>query len=239
MNYKKVYYNIIERAKNRILEDYGEKHHIIPKCLGGINEKENIVKLTAREHFICHLLLTKMISKEFAYKMHKAANMMKNVQGPKQQRYKVNSHLYKTLKEKIEVPLEVKTKMSISQNKRFKTTPGTFLGKSHSDETKKKMSQAASKPKSELWKQSASKNRKGKNAPNKGIPHSDETKRKISLAVSGEKNGFFGKQHSIEQREKKRKEKLNSPRLECPHCSKIIDQMNFARWHGNKCKEKK
>jgi hypothetical protein len=57
MNYQKVYNQIIERAKNRQLEGYKEKHHIIPKCLGGDNNKNNLVELTAREHFLCHRLL--------------------------------------------------------------------------------------------------------------------------------------------------------------------------------------
>ena len=57
MNYQSIYNQIIERAKNRKLEDYKEKHHIIPKCLGGSNNKENLVDLTAREHFLCHRLL--------------------------------------------------------------------------------------------------------------------------------------------------------------------------------------
>jgi len=56
MNYQKIYDQIIERAKNRKLEGYKEKHHIIPKCLGGPDNKENLVELTAREHFLCHLL---------------------------------------------------------------------------------------------------------------------------------------------------------------------------------------
>ena len=52
MNYQKIYNQIIERAKNRQLEGYKEKHHIIPRCLNGNNDKENLVKLTAREHFL-------------------------------------------------------------------------------------------------------------------------------------------------------------------------------------------
>ena len=36
---------------------YKEKHHVIPKCLGGLNEKSNLIELTAREHFLCHCLL--------------------------------------------------------------------------------------------------------------------------------------------------------------------------------------
>ena len=59
--YTRCYFSIIERAKSRILDCYVEKHHIIPKSLGGNNRKDNIVSLTAREHFICHWLLTKML----------------------------------------------------------------------------------------------------------------------------------------------------------------------------------
>jgi len=57
MNYDKIYNQIIERAQNRKLEGYKEKHHVIPKCLGGSDDKSNLVDLTAREHFLCHKLL--------------------------------------------------------------------------------------------------------------------------------------------------------------------------------------
>lgn len=57
MNYQNIYDNIINKSRNRDLIGYSEKHHILPKCLGGANSKENIVKLTAKEHFICHKLL--------------------------------------------------------------------------------------------------------------------------------------------------------------------------------------
>src|SRR5690606_245638 len=60
MNYAKHYILLIERSKNRILSGYKEKHHIIPKCLGGTNESENLVELTAEEHYLAHLLLVKM-----------------------------------------------------------------------------------------------------------------------------------------------------------------------------------
>ena len=60
--YTRWYYNIIQRAQSRILpaDVYTEKHHIIPSSLGGSNSISNIASLTSREHFICHLLLTKM-----------------------------------------------------------------------------------------------------------------------------------------------------------------------------------
>ena len=58
--YTKVYYNIVDRARLRNLIGYSENHHIVPRCLGGSNNSDNLVRLTAREHFLCHLLLTKM-----------------------------------------------------------------------------------------------------------------------------------------------------------------------------------
>jgi hypothetical protein len=62
MNHQKVYDAIIHKAKseNRIKHSgiYYEEHHIIPRCIDGNNHKDNLVLLTAREHFICHKLLT-------------------------------------------------------------------------------------------------------------------------------------------------------------------------------------
>lgn len=60
MLYSKIYDSIIERAKTRFLIEYSEKHHILPKCLGGSDHPDNLVRLTFREHFICHQLLCKM-----------------------------------------------------------------------------------------------------------------------------------------------------------------------------------
>lgn len=57
MNYQIHYNRLIERARNRQLSGYVEKHHVVPRCLGGTDEKINIVKLTAEEHFLAHLLL--------------------------------------------------------------------------------------------------------------------------------------------------------------------------------------
>lgn len=64
MDYQNIYNQIVKRAKNRVLEGYKEKHHIIPKCLGGSNDKENLIELTAREHFLCHKLLCKIYPNE-------------------------------------------------------------------------------------------------------------------------------------------------------------------------------
>lgn len=60
MDYKKIYYSLIEKAKNRRITGYFERHHIIPRCMGGSDEKENLVKLTPEEHYLSHQLLVKM-----------------------------------------------------------------------------------------------------------------------------------------------------------------------------------
>lgn len=60
MNYQKIYNNLISRAQAREpLSEYKENHHILPRCMGGTDDKENLVYLTGREHFIAHWILTK------------------------------------------------------------------------------------------------------------------------------------------------------------------------------------
>jgi hypothetical protein len=60
MNYQKIYNILVRRGQNRILEGYSEKHHIVPRCLGGTDEATNLVSLTPEEHYLCHLLLVKI-----------------------------------------------------------------------------------------------------------------------------------------------------------------------------------
>lgn len=67
--YLSIYFNIINNSKDRTNDGPIENHHIIPKCLGGSNKKENLAKLTPREHFICHRLLIKITSGEAKRKM--------------------------------------------------------------------------------------------------------------------------------------------------------------------------
>jgi hypothetical protein len=55
----KRYMRLVEHYRENIPTE-GEYHHIIPKCLGGTNEKQNIVLLPYKAHFICHLILTKI-----------------------------------------------------------------------------------------------------------------------------------------------------------------------------------
>ena len=91
------YYSIITNAKNRTKDSYTEKHHIVPRSMGGDNSLDNLVALTAREHFICHLLLTKMTEGENRYKMLSAVTRFQ--QSSHYQIRKLNSWEYKKLRE--------------------------------------------------------------------------------------------------------------------------------------------
>lgn len=77
--------------------EYYEKHHILPKSLGGTDDEDNLVLLTSREHFLCHYLLVKMYEPgtESFYKMVCAFMIIKHGHD-KQHRY-VNERLYKNI----------------------------------------------------------------------------------------------------------------------------------------------
>lgn len=69
--YCKYYNKIIQkRTDEPIIDGYKKRHHIKPKCIGGSNDSSNLVNLTAREHYICHLLLCKIYNKNEA--LHRA-----------------------------------------------------------------------------------------------------------------------------------------------------------------------
>lgn len=98
MDYAKIYRNLIDKRIAESASGYTEKHHIIPRCLGGSDDSSNLVELTAKEHFIAHLLLTKMYDKgtiEYMKMAHAFSMML--VKGGNQKRY-VSSRDYSDLK---------------------------------------------------------------------------------------------------------------------------------------------
>jgi len=59
MDYYKHYLLLIEKARLRMFPAgiYKEVHHVVPKSEGGTDDQDNLVALTAREHFVAHWLL--------------------------------------------------------------------------------------------------------------------------------------------------------------------------------------
>ena len=173
--YTTYYFNIINKARARIKTiGYAEKHHIIPKSLGGDNSKSNLVLLTAKEHYICHLLLPKMLTGDNMRKMSYAIWLMINVNRGCQLRYKVTSRMYKSIKEKNSKLLSIANKGKL----------GIHSGKKFSNETKQKMSLSAVGRKPSLQAiEAAKKSRKGIPPSNKGKPMSQAQKDKIRLTI--------------------------------------------------------
>ena len=92
MNYQIIYDNLINQAKNRLVDGYTEKHHILPKSMGGSNQAFNIVKLTAREHFLAHWLLFKIYKTP---SMAKAFRLMLDVsKKPHSKTYEIAKTIY-------------------------------------------------------------------------------------------------------------------------------------------------
>lgn len=67
MNYQRIHNQLISFYQENPPEGYSERHHIIPRCLGGTNEKTNLVRLPARVHFTIHLLLAKIHGGKLIY----------------------------------------------------------------------------------------------------------------------------------------------------------------------------
>jgi len=159
--YTKWYFSIIENAKLKNNKTgYMERHHIIPKSFGGNNTKNNLVCLTAKEHFVCHLLLTKMTNGENRYKMLHAFMLMKG-QNDQQQRY-INSKMFQLIKKefgemirnkKIGTKQTQETKNKIRNAIKGKPSPISEAGRKSISEKAKARIQ---KPKSEEYKKNMS-----------------------------------------------------------------------------------
>lgn len=180
MNYQKVYDNLIAKCQARqFVDGYKERHHIIPKSLGGSNNSSNLVDMTAREHFVAHFLLAKL----HGGNQWLSINRMRGNDD-----FYINSRLYEVARREI-----------------AKITSKRFKGVAKSTETRAKMSASARQyhgtdlkpvkvkrgedgyvspikgvPRPTPW-------RIGASPANKGVPASDDAKAKMSLAGKGRK----------------------------------------------------
>lgn len=62
MNYLRHYVDLCMRGVGRKLppDVHVEKHHIVPKCMGGTDYFKNICWLTVKEHWLAHCLLVQI-----------------------------------------------------------------------------------------------------------------------------------------------------------------------------------
>lgn len=183
MNHARHYEPLIAKAQLRGKPDgYAERHHVIPRSLGGGNEASNLVWLTAREHFLAHVLLANIHGGSQWYAVMMFAAGARRV---------VNSRLYESAKRKhvawmsrnfSGVPLSEAHRAAIGAGLRGnKNTAGRPLKTEHRSAISAGL-------------------RGNKNSRGKTL--SDVTKAKMSAARTGERHPYFGKQRDAETRAK-------------------------------------
>jgi hypothetical protein len=212
MDYKKIHDNIILRANSRVLNGYGENHHIVPKCLGGNNKKENLVRLTAKEHWVIHLLLVEIYPNHPKLKL--AVRMM-SVRSDNQERKVIRSG-----KQFERIKIEA-AQVHSNLTRGVKKTPFT-------EEHKNNISKAKiGKPSLNKGKVYTEEHRKKIGLASKGRITGDKNPMKIKEVLDKHPTLFSD---------------TNNPskiKIKCPHCDIICGKGNYSKWHGDNCKYKK
>lgn len=204
ITYQEFINNILKtRGRFSCGDEYHERHHIAPKCMGGGNEEENLIDLYAREHYIAHELLAKenphsqalnfvwalmssRIESKIGEKCIKSAEDYETARKALSEFLSVNrkgkkftdehkSNLSKALKGRVFTE-EQKENM----RKNHYHGPHPMKGKHHSEKSRKNMS-AAAQNRSGQW-------RKRQSEAQRGKKHSDKWKKMMSERNSGENN---------------------------------------------------
>jgi hypothetical protein len=229
MNYQRIYDSIINRAKNqnrvKNKDTYYEAHHIIPSCLGGTGlttqwkSHPNIVLLTGREHFLCHWLLHAMYPDN--HKLTKAFFMMCTVKDNIQSRYTPSSRVIEYAKNRFidaQRSMSQETKDKMSQSAKGNTK---WLGKKHSNETKRKISDA--------------------HIGKTGYKHTEDFKQRLSELRKGENNPMYGglsEEHKKNISQSQLGSKHPHSKITCPYCNTTGGRANMTRYHFINCKKK-
>lgn len=153
MNYHRLYFILVNRASRMTRTGLIEKHHVVPKCMGGVKISSPVVPLTPKEHFVCHHLLTKMYpqSDKLQFAFWAMCNQ-KNGDAPRT--YHVSSITYDAAKKAF----------AIVNSKRH---TGKHISEHHKEVSRK------------FFKEH-NPHKPGRDSYLYGIPRTDEVKRKIS-----------------------------------------------------------
>lgn len=221
--------NILEtRGRFACGDEYHERHHIIPKCMNGTDDEENLIDLFAKEHFEAHKLLA--LENPGNDKLIYAWHLMAYVKGKNQYRVELTAEEYEECRKaysemrskrysgegnpmygvspKERMDEETYIKWRERQERLFQSDEfrqqnrERNIGKKYSDEVNKKKGRSG--PDHPMYGKHFSDDIRQKwSELRKGKPiHTEESKRKISEAMKGEKNPFYGKKHSEETRKK-------------------------------------
>lgn len=210
------YIAIIDNAKSRassreeakMILGYVESHHIIPKC---IIKNAEVAFLSAKEHFICHLLLTKMFSdKCIIQKMNYALSSFLRKNSNQVRLYSARQY------ELARIAVSDANKSRKISDETRKKIADSKRGSKVSDETRKKLSESRQGEKNSFY----------------GKSHSDETKQQMSESKKGknvgEDNHFYGKTHSEETK------RIISEKAKTRETPDNVKDMLRTVWSGKK-----
>lgn len=187
MNYQRVHDAIVARAVERHKpEGYCERHHIIPRSMGGGDEKTNLVWLTAREHYLIHWLLYLMTrTRAAAFAWHRMTHGKESVR-----RYK--SHTYANARAaRARAMSEMFKGKALSQQAREKLS-NAKVGRTY-EQMGRAESPLAGRVLTDAHKAAVSRSLLGRT-------HSDEAKARLSKSKRGALNPQFGREPSQETR---------------------------------------
>lgn len=270
MDYQRVYMRIITRAKHqgRVKggDVYYESHHIIPKSLGGNNSSENLVLLTGKEHFICHLLLVRIhVDNHINHvKMLRALLMLR----AKHQNH-VGRHITSRTYERVKMMLYGNGGLLVGTN-------SPFYGRTHSEQTRRNLSVSRTGVRNpqygkEPWNKGKTKktdqrissaaDKSKKSLYNTDRPQiSDRTKQQLSekarerglgkVKTEKHRNSIkhYARAFAATDEGKQKLEQMKNKSLEatkgvkkervvCPHCLKEGGKPAMIRFHFDNCKE--
>lgn len=216
MNYLRQYELLILKAKNRdAITGYFERHHIIPRCVGGSDVKENIVCLTAKEHYVAHHLLYlyyKTPALAFAWgSMTRKSRNQKRV---------FTSRMF--AKARSAVATAQRKRMRLTENNPMNNLSeegkvrynksSRFSGKQHSEATKQLIAKSTKIRAQTNWKRPEVRKKYLES-------FTPERRKKLSENCKQGKFGSFGQP---------------GPRMKlpCSNCGKVMDYCNLVR-HGH------
>ena len=229
--YRNIYIRLIIRCQNMTEEElsgYNEKHHILPKCLGGSNNPDNLVIMPVRYHMMAHMLLMTIYPdvRGLKYAIKAVINGSSDIvdrDALSQKYFSSRTLAYfreaSRVKRKEDHPnygkhLSEETKRKISQ---------AHIGKKLSEETKRKMGDSRRGEKNPNYGKKFSEETLQKlSAAHKGYVTSEETKKKLSIALSGEKNPMWKKVVSDETKRKLRENHVDQSGANNPRAKKVI-----------------
>jgi hypothetical protein len=227
LHYLNRYIKFISSIKNTDNTSITEKHHILPKSMGGLDHPGNLIDLTPRQHYLAHWMLWK------AYKSKQMTatffSMNNRVNPYCQRNFIPNSRIYQKVREDF--------LKEISDSTSLLWQDPEYRRKHQVTNSSIKTRQLRSEKARELWKNLEYREKitlSRKKAWAEGRIHRDHSKcgNKGELNVAKRPEVRFkntGKNH-YSFRE-------GFVRPTCPHCGLTSTPVNIKRWHGDKCKK--